>query len=74
VANGPRDEVLRLSAAERLELIAELWDSIADDDPALELTADQREDLKRRLAEANADPAGGEPWEQVRERIRQRPR
>jgi putative addiction module component (TIGR02574 family) len=72
MTNALRDELFRLSAAERLELIEELWDSIADDDVALELTPEQREDLRRRVAEADADPTGGSPWEEVRERIRQR--
>lgn len=74
MTNALRDELFRLSAAERLELIEELWDSIADGDVALELTPEQREDLRRRVAEADADPTSGSPWEEVRERIRQRPR
>ncbi|MDP6978685.1 MAG: addiction module protein [Myxococcota bacterium] len=69
-----RDELFRLSASERLELIEELWDSLDDNDQALELTPEQREDLERRLAEADADPDGGSSWEEVRERIRQRQR
>jgi putative addiction module component (TIGR02574 family) len=69
-----REELLKLSAAERLELIEELWDSLDEQDEALALTDAQREDLERRLAEADADPTGGSPWEEVRERIRHRPR
>lgn len=72
MTNALRDELFRLSAAERLELIEELWDSIAEDDVALDLTPEQREDLRRRVAEADADPTSGSPWEEVRERIRQR--
>jgi len=74
MTNALREELFRLSAAERLELVEELWDSIADDDPALVLTDAQREDLERRLAEADADPTGGSPWEEARERIRHRSR
>jgi putative addiction module component (TIGR02574 family) len=69
-----REELFKLSAAERLELIEELWDSIDDQHEALALTDEQREDLERRLAEADADPTGGSPWEEARERIRRRPR
>ena len=69
-----REELLKLTAAERLELIEELWDSLDDQDEALALTDAQREDLERRLAEADADPIGGSAWEEVRERIRRRPR
>ncbi len=74
MTNALREELFKLSAAERLELVEELWDSIADEDEALALTDEQREDLERRLAEADADPTGGSPWEEVRERIRQRSR
>jgi putative addiction module component (TIGR02574 family) len=72
--NALREELLKLSAAERLELVEELWDSIADEDEALALSDEQRADLERRLAEADADPMGGVAWEEVRERIRHRPR
>lgn len=71
-----RDELRKLSLAERLELVEELWDSIAaecEHEP-FPHTADQRADLERRLAEADADHAGGAPWEEMLERIRQRPR
>jgi len=74
MTNALREELFKLSAAERLELVEELWDSIADEHEALALTDEQREDLERRLAEADADPSGGSPWEDVRERIRHRPR
>ena len=72
MSDALREELFKLSAAERLELIEELWDSLAEDDAALALTDEQREDLERRLAEADADPRGGSPWEEVRERIRNR--
>lgn len=74
VTTALRKELFKLPAAERLELVEELWDSIADEDKALDLTPEQREDLDRRLAEADADPTGGSPWEEVRERIRHRER
>jgi putative addiction module component (TIGR02574 family) len=74
MANAFRDEILKLTAAERLELIEELWDSIDAEHEALTLTDEQREDLERRLEEADADPAGGSSWEEVRKRIRHRPR
>lgn len=71
-----REEVLGLSVAERLDLVQEVWDSIADDcdrEPC-PLTDEQRQDLERRLAEAEADESGGTPWQEVRERIRHRQR
>jgi putative addiction module component (TIGR02574 family) len=38
------------------------------------LTDAQLEELERRLAEADADPTGGSPWEEVRKRIQHRSR
>lgn len=73
-SNALRNELFQLSTAEKIELVEELWDSIPEEDEAFTLTAEQREDLDRRLAEADADPDGGVPWEEARERIRQRPR
>jgi putative addiction module component (TIGR02574 family) len=72
VSQELREELLKLSVAERLELVQELWDSIAADcerEP-YPLIDEQRQDLERRLAEADAEPAGGAPWQEVRERIR----
>ena len=70
MTNALREELFKLPAAERLALLEELWDSLDEDDAALALTDEQRADLERRLAEADADPTGGAPWEEVRERIR----
>lgn len=60
-----RKELFQLPVAERLELVEELWDSIPAEDEALVLTPEQREDLDRRLAEADAEPDGGVPWEEA---------
>ena len=49
MTNALREELFKLSAAERLELVEELWDSIADEDKALELTDEQREESHSRL-------------------------
>lgn len=73
-SNALRQALFKLSTTEKLELVEELWDSIPEEDEALEMTAEQREDLDRRLAEADADPDCGVPWEEARERIRQRRR
>ncbi len=69
-----RKEILRLTTAEKLELVEEIWDSISEEDGSVPPTPAQREELEHRLAEANADPNGGIPWEEVRDRIRQRMR
>ena len=59
----------RLSNEERLRLIGEIWESLTPIDQ-LEIPESHREELDRRLADADADPAAGRPWEEVRARLR----
>jgi len=56
-----------LSVAERIQLVEDIWDSIAvEGSEAVALTDAQREELRRRLQAHDADPEGVIPWEQVR--------
>ncbi len=63
-------DVLRLPVAERIRLVEEIWDSIAEVPDAVPLTDAQRRELDRRLAAYRRDPGAGSPWPQVRKRIR----
>ena len=58
----------RLSPAERLRLIAEIWDSMPESPPP-DLTDEQRQELERRLALMDADPTALRPWTEVEARI-----
>ena len=59
----------RRRSADRLRLIAEIWESLTPVSN-LEIPVSHREELDRRLATADADPAAGRPWEEVRARLR----
>jgi putative addiction module component (TIGR02574 family) len=54
----------RLSAAEKLELLDALWESLESEPPAL--SAEQRAELDYREAQYRENPAGVLPWEQVK--------
>jgi putative addiction module component (TIGR02574 family) len=56
----------RLSVAERLDLIGEIWDSIAAEVEQAPLTEAQRQEVDRRLAAHRANPQAAIPWEQVK--------
>jgi len=56
----------RLSVAERLILVEELWDSIAASTP---ITDAQRAELDRRLADHQANPDDVVSWEEVHSSI-----
>ncbi len=60
-------EIAKLSLAERIQLVEDLWDSIAQDSPeAASLDQAQVDELDRRLRQHDADPSSAVPWEQVR--------
>ena len=56
----------RLSVEERISLVEELWDSIAEATP---LTEAQRLELDRRLEDHKANPNDVVPWEVVKASI-----
>lgn len=60
----------KLSVSERLDLITAIWDTIPDA-PRLEDVPDWHlEEIERRLASAEANPAAGIPWEEVKAQLR----
>jgi len=69
MARPALDELLRLPLAERIQLVEDLWDSIAAEaeDPAM--PESHRRELARRRAAYRDDPARVLPWEEVRERL-----
>ena len=64
------DEIVRLSAPERLALIAQLWDSLEDDQ--LPLTDAQRAELERRMASLDQDRNEGVTWAALKAELEQR--
>lgn len=60
-------EALALLPAERILLVEQIWDSIAEVREALELSADERKELERRLGEYERNPQAGAPWVAVRD-------
>ena len=61
--------LLDLPLAERIELVEDLWDSIAADAERLPLPESHREELARRRGAYRVDPGRVVPWEEVRERL-----
>ena len=62
-------DVLSLSVAERIQLVEEIWDSIAACPDALDLSDAQRRALDTRLEAYRQNPAAGAPWHEVHARI-----
>jgi putative addiction module component (TIGR02574 family) len=56
----------RLSPEERVSLALEIWESLGDELPTGLLSPSQREELSRRDAELDADPASALSWAEIR--------
>lgn len=67
-------EILQLSVAERIQMVEDIWDSIAAVPEAVPLSEEQKKELDRRLDAYHLNPDAGSPWIEVRERLRSRSR
>jgi putative addiction module component (TIGR02574 family) len=65
----------QLPVSERIQLVEDIWDSIADEAAdRLRLSAEEDAELQRRLDEHRADPASSRSWETVRANLFSRKR
>jgi putative addiction module component (TIGR02574 family) len=62
----------RLPPAEKIRLVQQLWDEIAEEAAQLPLTESQRRLLDERIDEHEANPDDIEPWEEARDDILRR--
>jgi len=65
-------DILNLSVSERIQLVQDIWDSIAEVPDSVALTDEQKAELDRRLDAYHRDPNAGSPWSVVRERFKSR--
>ena len=62
-------DLRQLPVSERIQLVEDLWDTIAEDSSAMGLTPEHIAELDRRLDALEAQPTAGTPWEIARARI-----
>ena len=63
-------EILQLSIAERIQLVEDIWDSVAAFPEAVPLTDAQKQELDRRLQAYTQNPDQGIPWDELKEKWR----
>jgi len=61
--------VLELPVSERIQVVEEIWDSVAKDIANVPLQPWQEEVLDRRVAEFEENPGEGVSWSEVQHRI-----
>lgn len=58
-----------LSIEERIQLVGEIWDSIAEEEGEFKLTEAQQEEIDRRLESLRANPDQVISWEEIKQRV-----
>jgi putative addiction module component (TIGR02574 family) len=64
--------VFDLTPSEKLQLVEDLWDDLAANPEAVPVHDWQKEELARRQANLQNNPASALSWEEVKRRIRSR--
>ena len=62
-------EISRLTSAEKLQLVVELWDQLAASEDTLPIPAWHEHALAEDEAAYRANPGEGSTWSEVRKRI-----
>ncbi|MEW5814372.1 MAG: addiction module protein [Spirochaetota bacterium] len=65
-------DTIALSIPERIQLVEDIWDTIASEAEAIELTEDEKRIIDERLEAYHRNPDLGSPWEDVYKRISSR--
>jgi putative addiction module component (TIGR02574 family) len=60
------EEAKKLPVDERIALVEEIWDSIAEDNGCFELTDAQKQELDRRIQSIQQNPQVGRSWEDIK--------
>lgn len=66
------DEIKKLDVNDRLWLAQAIWDTIDEEQVPADLTDEQKEDLDRRMADMQANPASLLTLDELTTRVRSR--
>ena len=64
--------IFELSPAEKLQLVEDLWDDLASVPESVPVHDWQKQELARRKANLENNPASGLSWDQVKRNVRAR--
>jgi len=62
-------DTLNLSIPERIQLVEDIWDTIAAEADRVELTEEEKNVVDERLVMYHQNPNLGSPWEDIFNRI-----
>ena len=70
--NAQLSEILQLSVAERIQLVEDIWDSIATVPDAVSLTEEEKAELDHRVKAYQANPSEGISWSDLKIKLQKR--
>jgi len=62
-------DIAAIPIQQRIQLVEDIWDSIAEVPEAVEIPEWHKEELNQRLEEYHANPDSGSPWQDVKRRV-----
>jgi putative addiction module component (TIGR02574 family) len=62
-------DTLELSLSERIQLVEDIWDTIAIEAESIELSEEEKKSIDVRLEAYHKNPDSGSPWDDVYKRI-----
>ena len=62
-------DTLKLSIPERIQLVEDIWDTIASETDSVELTENEKKIIDERLEAYHKNPDDGSPWDEVYKRV-----
>jgi putative addiction module component (TIGR02574 family) len=65
-------DTIALSIPERIQLVEDIWDTIAAEAQSIELTEEEKRIIDERLEAYHRNPDLGSPWKNVYKRILKR--
>jgi putative addiction module component (TIGR02574 family) len=69
MSNPLLEQLRKLPLTERIQLVEDLWDSIASEADSLPIPESHRDELERRRALHRAHLNAALPWEEVRRQL-----
>jgi putative addiction module component (TIGR02574 family) len=62
-------EIAGMPIQQRIQLVEDIWDSIAEMPEAVQIPEWHKKELEKRLEAYHANPEEGSPWQDVKKRI-----
>jgi putative addiction module component (TIGR02574 family) len=62
-------EIAEMPIQQRIQLVEDIWDSIAEVPEAVQIPEWHKQELEKRLQAYHANPDEGSPWQEVKKRI-----